>query len=206
MTFLLKRLQPPFFQVLYRTYNFWQQLLSKTIINTTTYQLLSYKTLRKIYLFKHSNCSHLSLEVAVYLFLSLKWWQSSIFWSVLCRFHSLYNCSHLLSLIASRCHSLSLIFTLCHLLSLIVIRCHSLSLVVIRCHSFYHSLSLVVIHCHSLYHALSLAVTRCTTRLSFYKRSKLFCTSETSLCFTQKNNFCIMTKIKLDWFYSLYRN
>ena len=27
-----------------------------------------------------------------------------------------------------------------------------------------------------------------------------------SLCFTQKNNFCIMNKIKLVWFYSLYRN
>ena len=72
----------------------------------------------------------------------------------MCRFQSLYHCSHLLSLIAIRCHSLSLIFTLCH--------------------SLYHLLSLVVIRCHSLYHSLSLVVTRCTTRLSFYKRSKLF--------------------------------
>ena len=78
------------------------------------------------------------LEVVVYLFLSLKWLQSSILWSVLCRFHLLYHCSHLLSLIAIRCHSLSLIFTLCH--------------------SMYHLLSLVVIRCHSLYHPLSLDV------------------------------------------------
>ena len=81
----------------------------------------------------------------MYLFLSLKWWQSSILWSVLCRFHSLYHCSHLLSFIAIRCHSLSLNF-------------HSLSLVV----------PLVVTRCHSL----SLVVTRCNTRLSFYKRSE----------------------------------
>ena len=27
-----------------------------------------------------------------------------------------------------------------------------------------------------------------------------------SLCFTQKNNFCIMNKTKLIWFYSLYKN
>ena len=100
---------------------------------------------------------------------------------MLCRFHSLYRCSHLLSLIAIRCHCLSLIFTLCHslyhLLSLVVNRCHSLyhwlSLVVIRCHTLYHWLSLVVIRCHLLYHWLSLVVTRCTTRLSFYKRSLL---------------------------------
>ena len=91
----------------------------------------------------------------MYLFLSLKWWQSSILWSVLCRFHLLYHCSHLLSLIAIRCHSLSLIFTLCHSLY------HSLSLVVIRCHSLYHSLSLVIIRCNSLYNSLSLVVIRC---------------------------------------------
>ena len=64
----------PFFQGLDRTDNFWQLLLIKTLINTTTYWLLSYKTLRKVYLFNYSNCSHPSFEVAVYLFLSLKWW------------------------------------------------------------------------------------------------------------------------------------
>ena len=99
-------------------------------------------------------------------------------------FHSLYHCSHSLSLIIIRCHSLSLVvplavtrchslsfvFICCHLWSLVplvVTRCHSLSLFVIRCHSLYHLLSLVAIRCHSL----SLVVTRCTTRLSFYKRS-----------------------------------
>ena len=129
----------------------------------------------------------------MYLFLSLKWWQSSILWSVLCRFHSLYHCSHSLSLITIFCHYLSLFVTLCHSLyhslslfvthchslSLIVIRCHSLSFVVTLCHSLSHSVtrchllslvvSLVVTHCHSL----SLDVTRCTTRLSFYKRSQI---------------------------------
>ena len=91
----------------------------------------------------------------MYLFLSLKWWQSSILWSVLCRFHLLYHCSHLLSLIDIRCHSLSLMFTLCHSLH------HFLSLVVIRCHSLYQSLSLVIIRCNSLYNSLSLVVIRC---------------------------------------------
>ena len=38
------------------------------------------------------------------------------------------------------------------------------------------------------------------------KKKSIFCTSEALLCFTQKNNFCIMNKIKLVWFYSLYRN
>ena len=124
----------------------------------------------------------------MYLFFSLKARQSSILWSVLCRFHTLYHCCHLLSLIAicchslslvvlltatlchllfhsTRCHSLSFVITCCHSLSLVVTRCHSLSLVVplvvIRCHSLYHSLSLVVIRCHSLYHSLSLVVIRC---------------------------------------------
>ena len=121
----------------------------------------------------------------MYLFLSLKGRQSSILWSVLCRFHWLYHCCHSLSLIAISCHSLSLVALL------VVTRCHSLSLVVILCHSLYHSLSLVVplvvTRCttlsHSLSldvplvdtrcHSLSLVITRCTTRLSFYKRSNL---------------------------------
>ena len=101
----------------------------------------------------------------MYLFLSLKGWQSSILWSVLCRFHSLSHCCHSLSLIAIYCHSLSLVVSLVvilchslyHSLSLIVIRCHSLSFVVTRC----HSLSLVIIRCHSLYHSLSLVVICC---------------------------------------------
>ena len=74
----------------------------------------------------------------MHFFLSLKWWQSRIIWSVLCRFHSLYHCCHLLSLISIRCHSLSLVVPLV------------VPLVVIRCHSLYHSLSLVLIRCHSL--------------------------------------------------------
>ena len=115
----------------------------------------------KVHLSKHSNCSHPSFEVVVYLFLSLKGRQSSILWSVLCRFHWLYHCCHLLSLIAICCHSLSLV----------VIRCHSLSLVVplfaTHCHSFSLVVPLVVTRCHSL----TLIVTRCTTRLSFYKQS-----------------------------------
>ena len=40
----------------------------------------------------------------------------------------------------------------------------------------------------------------------FRKQKNKFCTSEASLCFTQKNSFCIMNKIKLVWFYSLCRN
>ena len=75
----------------------------------------------------------------MYLFLSLKWWQSSILWSVLCRLHSLYHCSHLLSLIAIRCHSLSLVVPL--LVTRCTIHCHSLSFVVTvaPCYSMYHS-------------------------------------------------------------------
>ena len=132
-------------------------------------------------LFNHSNCSHPSLEVVVYLFLSLKGRQSSILWSVLCRFHWLYHCCHSLSLIAICCHSLSLVVllvvTLYHLLhhslSLVVIRCHSLSFVVTRCTTRCHSSSLVVPLVVTRCHSLSLVVTRCTTRLSFYKRSLL---------------------------------
>ena len=119
-------------------------------------------TLRKDYLFNHSNCSHPSLEVVLYLFLSLKGRQSSILWSVLCRFHWLYHCCHSLSLIAICCHSLLLVLlvlTLYHLLH------HSLSLVVIRCCSSYHSLSFVVTRfttrCHSLSLVVPLVVIRC---------------------------------------------
>ena len=116
-------------------------------------------------LFNHSNCSHPSLEVVVYLFLSLKGRQSSILWSVLCRFHWLYHCCHSLSLIAICCHSLPLVVLLVitlyhvlhHLLSLVV------PLVVIRCTTRCHSMPLVPI-----------VVTRCTTCLSFYKRSWIF--------------------------------
>ena len=100
----------------------------------------------------------------------------AIIYSLKCTvpFHSLYHCSHSLSLFAICRRSLPLIVTLCHLLyhslSLVVIHCDSLSFVVTRytncSHSLYHSLPLVVIHCDSLL----LVVTRCTTRLSFYKR------------------------------------
>ena len=127
-------------------------------------------------LFNHSNCSHPSLEVVVYLFLSLKGRQSSILWSVLCRFHWLYHCCHSLSLIAICCHSLSLVALL------LVILCHllhrSLPLVVTRCNSLSLAVPLIVTRCHccnSLYHLLSHVVTRCTTRLSFYKRSSDEC-------------------------------
>ena len=101
-------------------------------------------TLRKIYWFNHSNGNHPSFEEVAYLFLSWKWWQSSILWSVLCCFHPLYHCSHSLPPIVIRCHSLSLAVTCC------TNRYHSLSLVVIRCHSLYHLFSLAVIRCHSL--------------------------------------------------------
>ena len=125
-------------------------------------------------LFNHSNYSHPSLEVVAYLFLSLKGRQSSILWSVLCRFHWLYHCCHSLSLIAICCHSLPLVLllvvTLYHLLH------HSLSLVVTRC----HSLSLVVLLVVTCCHSLSLVVTRCTTRLSFYKRY-YFCRTTTQI-------------------------
>ena len=46
----------------------------------------------------------------------------------------------------------------------------------------------------------------CFYVMQFRKQKNIFCTSEASLCFTQKNNFCIMNKIKLVWFYSLYIN
>ena len=141
----------PFFQGLYRT-DFWQQLLIKTLINTATYQLLSWKILRKVYLFNESNCCHPSLEVVVNLILSLKGWQSSIFWIVV------FICC---TTAVTRCHSLPFIVTCCITrCHSFVTRCHTLSLVVIRCHSLRHSFSLIVIHCHSLYHSLSLVVIR----------------------------------------------
>ena len=124
----------------------------------------------------HSNYSHTSLEpvALVYLSFSLKARQSSILWSVLYRFHSLYHCCHSLSLIAICCHSLY------YSLSLFVTcttRCHSLSLVVTRfttrCHSLLLVVPLVVIRCYSLYHSLSFVITRSTTRLPFYKRSNI---------------------------------
>ena len=53
--------------------------------------------------------------------------------------------------------------------TLVVIPYHSLPPFVIRC----HSLSFVVTRCHSLSLVVPLVVTRCTTRLSFYKRTKI---------------------------------
>ena len=46
----------------------------------------------------------------------------------------------------------------------------------------------------------------CFYDMEFRKQKNIFHTSVALLCFTQKNNFCIMNKIKLVWFYSLYRN
>ena len=100
----------------------------------------------------------------MYLFLSLKGRQSSILWSVLCRFHWLYHCYHSLSVITICCHSLSLVVLLVVTLYQIVA-----PLVATRCTARCHSLSLVVTRCHSL----PLVVTRCTTGLSFYKRSNI---------------------------------
>ena len=108
----------------------------------------------------------------MYLFLSLKGWQSSILWSVLCRFHSLYHFCHSLSLIAICCHSssyvVSLVVTLYPSLSLVVTFCHSLYhsllLIVIRCTTRCYSLSFVVTRCHFLSFVVPLVVSRCTTR------------------------------------------
>ena len=33
--------------------------------------------------------------------------------------------------------------------------------------------------------------------MEFRKQKKIFCTNEDSFCFTQKNNFCIMNKVRL---------
>ena len=46
----------------------------------------------------------------------------------------------------------------------------------------------------------------CFCVMEFRKQKNIFCISESSLCFAQKNNFCVTSKIKLVWFYSLYRN
>ena len=46
----------------------------------------------------------------------------------------------------------------------------------------------------------------CFYVMELRKQRNIFCTSEPSPWFTQKNNFCIMNKIKLVWFYSLYIN
>ena len=100
----------------------------------------------------------------MYLFLSLKGRQSSILWSVLCRFHWLYHCYHSRSVITICCHSLSLVVLLVVTLYQIVA-----PLVATRCTARCHSLSFVVTRCHSL----PLVVTRCTTGLSFYKRSNI---------------------------------
>ena len=96
------------------------------------------------------------------LFLSLKGRQSSILWSVLCRFHWLHHCCHSLSVIAICCHYHSLYYSLQLFITCCTTRCHSLSLVIL----------LVVTLYQLLHHLLSLVVTRCTTRLSFYKRSE----------------------------------
>ena len=124
--------------------------------------------LKNVYLFNHSNCSNPSLEVVVYLFWSMKARQSSILWSVLCRFHSLYHCCHSLSLTAFCCHLLPLVVllavTLCpcfHALSFVVTRCHSLSFVVTRYTTRCHSLSFVVTCCTTRCHLFSFIVTRC---------------------------------------------
>ena len=46
----------------------------------------------------------------------------------------------------------------------------------------------------------------CFYNMEFRKEKNIFCPSKASLWFTQKNNFFVMNKIKLVWFYSLYRN
>ena len=130
-----------------------------------TYWLLSWKTLRKVYLFNHSNCSDPSLEVVVYLFFVIE--RMAIFHSL--KYTVLFSLVvPLLSLAVTHCHLLSLVVTHCitrcdllyHSLSLVVTR-HLLSLVVISCHSLYHSLLLVVTRCTTRCHSLSLIVTRC---------------------------------------------
>ena len=84
---------------------------------------------------------HWSSSVSLFV---IEMMATAILWSALCRFHSLYHCSHSLSLIAISCHSLSLVVIRCHSLSFVVTRCNT------RCHSLYHSLSNVVIRSHSL--------------------------------------------------------
>ena len=94
----------------------------------------------------------------MYLFLLLKWWQSSMKCTVPFSF-----AVPLFSLAVIHCHLLSLFVTHFHSLSLVV------PLVVTRCTTCCHSLPLVVplvitrctTCCHSLYHSLSFVVTRC---------------------------------------------
>ena len=161
----------PFFQGLYRTDNFCQQLLIKTLINTATYYLLSYKTLRKVSFFNHSNCSYLSLEslFVIEMMTIIHSLKRTVTFSFAAPLLSLAvtHC-HLLLLFVTGCHSLSLVITLCHSLSLFVTCCHSLSLVVplaaIRCHSLSLAVTRCTTRCYSLYHSLSLVVPLVVTR------------------------------------------
>ena len=100
-------------------------------------RVLSYKTLRKVYLFNHSNSSHPSIEVHTSLFVIEK---------MMVIIHSL-KCTVPFSFAV---RLLSLAVTHCHSLSLFVTRCHSLSFVVTLCTTCCHLLSFVVNHCHSL--------------------------------------------------------
>ena len=96
----------------------------------------SWKTLRAVYLFNHSNCCHQSLEAVTGKMTTIN--------------SSMY--------IVPFSFVLPLAVTRCHLLSFVVSRRHSLSLAVTHCQSLYPSLLfllLVVIRCHSLSHSLS---------------------------------------------------
>ena len=152
--------------------------------------LLSWKTLKKVYLFNHPNCNHPSLKV-VMCFCNSKDGNNSILWRVLYCFQWLYHCCHSLSLIFLCCRMLSLVVSLVvtlyhllyHLLSFVVTCCHTLSLDVqlvathctIRCHSLSFDFTLCTTRCHKL----SYLVTRCTN-LPFYKR---FSETVKSSCF-----------------------
>ena len=59
-------------------------------------------------------------------------------------------------------------------------------------------------HCSSK-SSLQFMLISVFTSWNLKKQNNIFCTSEVSLCFTQKNNFCLLSKIKLVWFYSLNR-
>ena len=117
-------------------------------------RVLSYKTLRKVYLFNHSNSSHPSIEVHTSLFVIEK--MMVIIHSLKCTVPFSFAV-RLLSLAVTHCHSLSLFVTRCHSLSvvvaLVVTRCHSLSLFVPLVVTCCHSLSIIVIRCHSMYHS-----------------------------------------------------
>ena len=117
-------------------------------------RVLSYKTLRKVYLFNHSNSSHPSIEVHASLFVIEK--MMVIIHSLKCTVPFSFAV-RLLSLAVTHCHSLSLFVTRCHSLSvvvaLVVTRCHSLSLFVPLVVTCCHSLSINVIRCHSMYHS-----------------------------------------------------